>query len=128
MYEGTIEEGEDCDWEDEPSGTEEISFLRTKSKVISRHSLITEGIHGNRGGSAMQNVASFSSPESRRPRTPNGSRASSPRSTRRKMFTWEMPGDLRQALTLDRRPWVTLPDESREGFDAGFPIVPQEVW
>lgn len=134
-----MEEGEGYEWEDtgdeecdEHSGTvkssEEISFPRAKPKVVSRHSLLTERIHGKDGGSAMQNVASFSSPESRRPRTPNGSRALSPSSTRRKMVSREMTNTVRQALLRERRPRVTLSNESREDLDAGFPVSPQKGW
>jgi len=81
---------EECD---EPSGTvksnEEIIFRRTKPEVVLRRSLLTELIRGNNGGSR---VASCSSPESRRPRSPNSSRASAPRSTQRQMISEEMIG------------------------------------
>lgn len=128
-YEETIEEDEDCDWEDEPSDTvepnKETSFLRTKPKVVSQHSLLTEGIHENPGGSAMHNEASFSSPESRRPRIPNRSCAPSPCSIRRGK---EFPDDLQQALDQDGRPLVYFPDESREGIDTGFPVSSHRGW
>lgn len=127
-YEEAIEEGEE--WEemgdeecDEPSGTvksdEKKPFPRTKPTVVSQHSLLTKLIHGNDEGSA-----SCSSPESRRPRTPNGSRASSPSSTRHKMLSKEITKSLRRELLWERRPWVTsasngriLSSESRKDFE-----------
>jgi len=66
---------------------EEISFLRTKSKVVLRHSLLIKKIHESRRNSTMQNVASFSSLESCRSRTTNNSRAFSFRNTRRKIVS-----------------------------------------
>lgn len=146
-YEGTIEEGEGSEWEetgdeecDEPSGTvksdEKKTFPRTKPKAVSRRSLLTELIHGNDGGSALQNLASCSSPESRRPRTPNGSRASSPSSTRHKMFSREITGSLRQELFRERRVTSALNrkilsiklSESRGDFDAGLLDYHQKGW
>lgn len=146
-YERIIEEGEGSEWEDtgdeecdEPSGTvksnENKMFPRIKPKMVSRRSLLTELIHGNAGGSALQNVASCSSPESRRPRTPNGSRASSPSSTRRNMFSKEMTGFLRQELLRERRVTSALSrkilstnlSESRGDFDSGFPDYHQKRW
>jgi len=89
-YEEAIEEGEGSEWEeecDEPSGTvkSDEKFPRTKPIVVPQHSLLTKLIHGNDEGSA-----SCSSPESRRPRTPNNFRASSPSSTRQKMVSKEI--------------------------------------
>jgi len=130
-YEGTIEESEGYEWKDtsdeecdEHSDTvkssEEISFPRAKPKVISRHSLLIERIHEKDGRSTMQNVASFSSPESRRPQTSNDSRALSSSNTRRKMISQEMINTVRQALLWERQPRVTLSNESREDIDANF--------
>ena len=146
-YEGAIEKGEGSEWEetgdeerDEPSGTvksyEKNTFPRTKPKAVSRRSLLTELIHGNDGGSALQNLASCSTPESRRPRTPSGSRASSPSSTRHKMFSREVPGFLQQELLWERRVTSALNkkilstklSESRGNFDAGHLDYHQKGW
>lgn len=138
-YEGTIQEGEGSVWEDtsdeecdEPSSSvkdnKEMSFPRTKPKVVPRHSLLTEQMHGNDGGSAMQNVASSSSPESRRPRTPDGSRPTSPSSMRRNMISRETTRSLRKEMLRERRAssGQGMPRGSREIFGADFPDYPRK--
>jgi len=104
-YEEAIEESEDSEWDD--TDDEKISYLRTKPSMVSRHSLLTEMIHGNDGGSAMHKAASFSSPESRRPRTSSDSRASSPSSTRLKMDSQESTNSLPEEVRRENQPWIT---------------------
>ncbi len=97
--EEAIQEGDESVWEDS-SDKEEMSFPRTKPKLGPRQSLLTKQIHKNDGGSAMQNVASILDPESRRPRTPDGSRPTS--CMRRKIISRETTRSLRKAMLHKR--------------------------
>ncbi len=117
--EGTLEEGEDSEWEemgealesDEevedgesngPATFDEEIFHRIdlKPNLVSRRSLLTLQIHEN---DRAQNAASYASPESRRPRTPNKPRGFSPRTTRRNMLSTELTESLRKHILWERQ-------------------------
>lgn len=132
-YKKAIEENEDSKWkkmgDEECDKSSDIikfdkkkSFLRTKSLVISQHSLFIKLIHEN-----DKKLASCSSSKSCQSRTLNNSCAFSSSNTRHKMIFKKMTKSLRRELLWKRQSWVTfafneevLSNKSRENFDANF--------